>query len=602
MLAIRSLQRDNRGFSLIELLVVIAVMGTLAAITVPIIISQRATSMDANQQADLHQVSAQMETLLAGWRNTPPAQVTISSTNGTWNATPAGSSSVASGKLNHPADSVTGTMWTDGSYCLTSSSTSTSNTYMLRSDTSTIVKNGTCPTSAIGGAGTSNGSASANLPAQVTGLSATSPLPGKVNLTWTPVSGATSYIIKQTGGSSQTTISSGVSITGLAAGPTSFTVYAKNANGIGQGAPISVTVSATPTYTKPVGTTITWNDLPLQNGWVSYDSLNVTDAFQRPQYTKNGGIVQVRGLVQNGTATAGTVVATLPVGYRPDYDIIIPTLNGANPRDLYIHASDGTITLGSGGFTSTWFTLDSIIFPAAGVANWTTVGSSGSGSAFQNGWVDYNRAAYGPARYWKDPDGVVWFGGLVSSGTLTDNTVMFTLPSGYNGWKEQHIVADSASAYGGVGTGPTLTGLVVKGSAGQTSNAWLSLAGVTLITPDAKTKMTWYTSCSTQGGSYTLGLNGWSNYNPAYYPCLGYAQGTSGLVYLEGLGLGPYGSASIFGLPPELRPLHTYLKPAMSGNVSGYNRIDIYANGGIAFQAGQASSWGSFDSQKFFPN
>lgn len=600
MLAIRSSRRDNsRGFSLIELLVVIAVMGTLAAITVPIVISQRATSMDANQQADLRDVSAQVDTLLSGWRNSPPAQVTISSSSGTWNATPAGGSSVASGTLNNASDSVTGTVWIDGSYCLSSRSTSSATTYMLRSDTSTIVKNGTCPTTALGGAGTSNAASSATLPGQVTGLSATSPLPGKVNLTWTPVTGATSYIVKQTGAAAQTTTSAGLSLTGLPAGATSFAVYAKNANGTGQGATIGVTVASAPTYTKPVAASIVWNDMPLQNSWAPYSSVNVNDVFQRPQYTKNGGIVQVRGLIQSGTATAGTVIATLPAGYRPDYDLIFPTLNGTNMRDLYIHASDGTITLGSGGFTSTWITLDSIVFPAAGVASWTTVGSTGSGSAFQNSWADYARTAYGPARFWKDPDGVVWFGGLVSSGVTTDNTMIFTLPSGYNGWKEQHLIADSASTYGGVGTGPTLGGIVVKGN---TSNAWISLAGVTLMTPDAMTKMTWYTSCSTQGGSYSLSILNWTNYNAANYPCLGYAQGSSGLVYLQGLGSGTYGSTSIFVLPADLRPLHTYLKPAMSGNVNGYNRIDIYNNGGVAFQAGQTGSWGSFDSQKFFPN
>lgn len=56
-----------------------------------------------------------------------------------------------------------------------------------------------------------------------------------------------------------------------------------------------------------------WTALPTQNGWGWYGY-----SYQTPQYTKAADdIVTLRGLLRGGTATNGTVIATLPAGYRP---------------------------------------------------------------------------------------------------------------------------------------------------------------------------------------------------------------------------------------------------------------------------------------------
>ncbi len=56
----------------------------------------------------------------------------------------------------------------------------------------------------------------------------------------------------------------------------------------------------------------TWSNLSLQNGWSQYGG------FALAQYTKGSdGIVKVKGLIQGGTTTGGTVIANLPAGYRP---------------------------------------------------------------------------------------------------------------------------------------------------------------------------------------------------------------------------------------------------------------------------------------------
>ena len=61
-----------------------------------------------------------------------------------------------------------------------------------------------------------------------------------------------------------------------------------------------------------------WTNLTLQNGWVVYPGLTT------PQYTKDtDGIVTVKGFIQSGTITSGTVIATLPAGYRPKEVILL---------------------------------------------------------------------------------------------------------------------------------------------------------------------------------------------------------------------------------------------------------------------------------------
>ena len=81
----------------------------------------------------------------------------------------------------------------------------------------------------------------------------------------------------------------------------------------------------------------------LQNGWASYMSYGI-------KYRKNDlGIVTVILSAISGTITPLTIIATLPVGYRPNNQIIFPLFAPAsgNGKDfnVTIRGSDGLIRI-----------------------------------------------------------------------------------------------------------------------------------------------------------------------------------------------------------------------------------------------------------------
>lgn len=79
--------------------------------------------------------------------------------------------------------------------------------------------------------------------------------------------------------------------------------------------------------------------LALSNGWVS--------AGRALTYDKQGGQVLLTGRISSGTTTTGTVIATLPAGYRPSFDCYYPVLCGAslNTAAVVSVQSNGGVTM-----------------------------------------------------------------------------------------------------------------------------------------------------------------------------------------------------------------------------------------------------------------
>ena len=96
-----------------------------------------------------------------------------------------------------------------------------------------------------------------------------------------------------------------------------------------------------------------WTAPTFQNSWVNYDGV------EPAQYRKVGDIVELRGLVKNGTVGETTAIFTLPTGFRPPKRVRIPIV--ANSVFAWISVgTDGVVGVGSG--SNVWVALDAVAF------------------------------------------------------------------------------------------------------------------------------------------------------------------------------------------------------------------------------------------------
>ena len=101
-----------------------------------------------------------------------------------------------------------------------------------------------------------------------------------------------------------------------------------------------------------------WVSPTLLNSWVNYGGEFNTAGYYKDPF----GRVHLRGLIKDGTATAGTVLFVLPSGYRPSATEVCSTLSNAAAADVQVAANgDVKILIGS----NVWLSLDGISFRAA---------------------------------------------------------------------------------------------------------------------------------------------------------------------------------------------------------------------------------------------
>lgn len=99
-----------------------------------------------------------------------------------------------------------------------------------------------------------------------------------------------------------------------------------------------------------------WTNLALVNGWVAYGPPWAVPGFRKHL----NGLVEVRGLMKSGTTTAGTVIATLPVGYRPLSSRLFGVRSDVGSARMDVQA-DGAIVAGA-GVSAPFTALDGISF------------------------------------------------------------------------------------------------------------------------------------------------------------------------------------------------------------------------------------------------
>ncbi len=93
-----------------------------------------------------------------------------------------------------------------------------------------------------------------------------------------------------------------------------------------------------------------WTALPtLQNGWTDFGA-----PFGTASYAKTGtGVVHLHGLLTAGTIADGTLITTLPAGFRPQFSIALPaagvTAGGFQYVEILIQTSGAVSIFGAAG-------------------------------------------------------------------------------------------------------------------------------------------------------------------------------------------------------------------------------------------------------------
>ena len=99
----------------------------------------------------------------------------------------------------------------------------------------------------------------------------------------------------------------------------------------------------------------------LLNSWIN----NSDTAIKCGYYKTIEGIVHLQGSIKSGITTDGTVLFTLPVGFRPHYVVITSATatNGSDLKKVQLNIlTDGSVNIYLSGGYNTWLSLENISF------------------------------------------------------------------------------------------------------------------------------------------------------------------------------------------------------------------------------------------------
>ena len=375
---------------------------------------------------------------------------------------------------------------------------------------------------------------------------------------WAAVPGATTYRIgaavppagalsvDQAGTSFTLTVDRG--LTGY------INVYAGNAGGWSA---VASSLSTTPLF----------DALPMAAGWVDYAS-----GYTPARYTKtSSGAVMLSGLIRGGSTANGTVLGTLPVGYRPSGSLIFGVAVGAPGGDTLGRidvSANGQIILYATTSTG-WTSLDGINFLSA-------AGPAMVPLPLTNGWTNYG--AWAAAASAQDAMGRTWVQGLLTTGNTAAETPIAPLPAAQRPSEYLHL-----PQYGSPGHSTLSYSSSVLAKVGGTAG-WMPIQGMFYA--------------AGQGAWTALPLqSGWVVY-PGYATPQ-YTKSADGMVTVKGLikGGAVASGTVIATLPPGHRPSATVIG-RVTNNLA-FGRIDILANGDIVARAGVQNAWLALESLSF---
>lgn len=338
----------------------------------------------------------------------------------------------------------------------------------------------------------------------------------------------------------------------------------------------------------------------VAGGWLNYDaapgdagyttSTPVLDQLSPVVVTKSStGWVMVTGYMNHAAAIpSGSIITTLPVGFRPAYPLTFPAPSSAAMGRTLTVNTDGTIVTNSADASPGGWGLGNILFNAD--VTMTALTLSGA-------WVNYGGTRR-VASIGKDSLGLAFAAGTIKSGSITPMAVIAALPSGYrppavSGQGNSHnVMASYPASTTGAGTYVigNVTSLVghtantMEVTWGPSNTEW-NLDG--LIWEEASQAIPWIAPQSF--------LNGWSHYD-AFWNQAGFYKRADGLVQLRGLVKGGTVNAPIFKLPEGYRPIRKIMKSGMS--TAAAQRIDVQAGGDVILVTG-ANTYVSLDGIMF---
>lgn len=155
----------------------------------------------------------------------------------------------------------------------------------------------------------------------------------------------------------------------------------------------------------------------FQNGWTNYGG-----GYAPASYVQDStGRVSIQGLIKDGSIADNTPMFTLPAGYTTSLYMHIATHASGTGHSLF--GVGGNIQAKGRG-ANNYVSINGSYFPSSASISWANI-------TLQNGWVNYNTAAYPGAQYAKASDGVVHLRGLIRGGTTGGSIIIGTIPSGF---------------------------------------------------------------------------------------------------------------------------------------------------------------------------